>query len=95
MERHLDSIYNFRCQYVKFSFRRNVVSCLENGLLGPKMAKRKTFAINYISVSGLNLQRNQNNMKSFVLKQQKKSALEVMSLICSGDFASVLKIIAN
>ena len=35
--RKLDSIYNFRCQYVKFSFRRNVMSCLENSPLANRI----------------------------------------------------------
>jgi hypothetical protein len=29
------------------------------------------------------------------VKEQKKAALQVMALICSGEFSSVLKVIAN
>jgi len=38
---------------------------------------------------------NNTNMQKYVLKQQKKSALEIMSIICSGDFSSVMQVIAN
>jgi hypothetical protein len=38
--RRLDSIYNFKCKFVKFSFRRNVFSCLENGPLANRINKK-------------------------------------------------------
>lgn len=31
----------------------------------------------------------------YIRQEQKKTALEVLSIICSGDFASILKVIAN
>jgi hypothetical protein len=30
-----------------------------------------------------------------IKQEQKKNALEVLSIICSGDFQSILKVIAN
>lgn len=32
---------------------------------------------------------------SYIKQEQKKTALEVLSIICSGDFANILKVIAN
>lgn len=31
----------------------------------------------------------------FIKQEQKKTALEVLSIICSGDFSTILKVIAN
>lgn len=89
-------MYNFQCQYIRFSFRKNVLACLENSPLVNRLHSRKAFGINYISVAGINLgELDSNRMTKFVLKQQKSSALEVMSLIFGGRFDSVQKTVAN
>jgi len=31
----------------------------------------------------------------YIKQEQKKTALEVLSIICSGDFQQILKVIAN
>jgi hypothetical protein len=71
------------------------MSCLENSPLANRIGKKQTFSINYISVTGQRMDKMTADMQKYVLKLQKKSALEIMSIICSGDFASVLKVIAN
>jgi hypothetical protein len=94
--RKLDSIYNFKCQYVKFSFRRNVFSCLENAPLSNRINKKQMFSLNFVSINGMRQENNNSSkMQKYVLNQQKKSALEIMAVICSGEFSSVLEIIAN
>jgi hypothetical protein len=68
--RKLDSIYNFKCKFVKFSFRRNVFSCLENGPLANRINKKQMFAINFISLTGCRQETSSNtNMQKYVLKQ--------------------------
>lgn len=75
--------------------RRNVVSCIENSPLAAKLNKPQVLSINYISISGYDLTQVKSSSTNFIVKEQKKAALQVMSLICSGEFSSVLKVIAN
>jgi len=71
---------------------------LENSPLAARQTKRPAFAINYISLLGYKLNQQENLAqctKSYIASEQKKTALEVLSKICSGNFSSVLRIIAN
>jgi hypothetical protein len=51
--------------------------------------------INYISLQGYDMTTIKANPNDFIIKEQKKTALEVMSLICSSEFSNVLKVVAN
>ena len=79
--------------------RRHVLSCLETSPLAARQAKRPAFAINYISMIGYRLTEASSTLarrvKNHLASEQKKTALEVLSKICSGNFTSVLRVISN
>ena len=79
--------------------RRHVLCCLENSPLAARQAKRPAFAINYISLIGYKLTESTallaKRTQNFIASEQKKTALEVLSSICSGNFSSVLRVISN
>jgi hypothetical protein len=96
IESKVDSIENFKCQWIKFSMRRNNPwACIENSPLSSRQQKPHMLSINYISMQGYDLSQVRSNPQNFIVKEQKKAALQVMSLICQGEFSSTLKIIAN
>src|SRR3569833_12697 len=74
--------------------RRYVLTCLENSPLSTKFTKQVAFGINFISILGFDLTRVGEYI-SQIKQEQKKTALEVLSIICSGDFQQILKVIAN
>jgi hypothetical protein len=74
--------------------RRHVLTCLENSPLSTKFTKQPAFGINYISLLGFDMTKVGEYL-GYIRQEQKKTALEVLSIICSGDFASILKVIAN
>lgn len=74
--------------------RRHVLTCLENSPLATKFTKQPAFAINYISILGFDLSKV-GDFLPYLKQEQKKTALEILSIICSGDFSSILKVIAN
>ena len=65
--------------------RRHILTCLENSPLSNKFSKQAAFAINYISLLGVDLPKI-GEFVSHIKQEQKKTALEVLSIICSGDF---------
>jgi hypothetical protein len=79
--------------------RRHVLCCLENSPLAARQAKRPAFAINYISLLGYKLTESTGTLskrtRNYIASEQKKTALEVLSKICSGNFPSVLRVISN
>lgn len=95
----LASLQNFQANYIKLSMRRHVLCCLENSPLAARQAKRPAFAINYISLLGYKLTESTavlaKRTQNFIASEQKKTALEVLSKICSGNFTSVLRVISN
>lgn len=95
----LSSLPNFQANYVKISMRRHVLCCLENSPLAARQSGRPAFAINYISLLGYKLAGAPNALaqrtQSFIAAEQKKTALEVLSKICSGNASSVLRVISN
>jgi len=52
-------------------------------------------ALNYISITGYKADSGMSGYAQHMKGEQKKTALEVMSLICAGNFSSALKVIAN
>lgn len=74
--------------------RRQVLTCLENSPLSLKFSKQPAFGINYISLLGFDLSHVGEHV-NYIKQEQKKTALEVLSIICSGDFSTILKVIAN
>jgi hypothetical protein len=76
-----------------------VLCCLENSPLAARQAKRPAFAINYISLLGYRLSESTGALakrtQNYIASEQKKTALEVLSKICSGNFATVLRVISN
>jgi hypothetical protein len=91
----LECLQNFKANFIKFSMRRNVLTCLENSPLANRLTKPVQLAINFISVTGYDLTQVRGNYAHYIQREQKKTAMEVMSLICSGNFSSALKVIAN
>ena len=59
-----------------------------------KFNKTLTLCINYISLLGFDMSKSSDHV-GYIKQEQKKSALEVLSIICSGDFQQILKVIAN
>lgn len=90
----LNSLNNFTIQYIKFSVRKNVVTCVENSMLSTRFEKRLCMALNFISITGYKAE-GMSGYGQYMKGEQKKTALEVMSLICAGNFSSALKVIAN
>lgn len=90
----LQSLQNFKVQFIKFRMRRHILTCLENSPLATKFTKQPAFAINYISLLGFDLSKV-GDFLPYIKQEQKKTALEILSIICSGDFSSILKVIAN
>jgi hypothetical protein len=74
--------------------RRHILTCLENSPLASKFTKQAAYGINYISLLGYDLTKI-GDYVSYIKQEQKKTALEVLSIICSGDFSNILKVIAN
>ena len=75
IRRKLDSVANFKCQWLKFSFRRNVMTCIENSPLAARLTKPNMLSINYISLHGYDLNTVKSSATSFIVKEQKKAAL--------------------
>eukprot|EP00347_Sterkiella_histriomuscorum_P017580 403348792 len=94
IQHKLQSIQNFKIKYIKFCMRRNILTCLENSPLSTKFTKPVAFGINYISLLGYDLTKVGDYL-THLKQEQKKTALEVLSIICSGDFKSILKVIAQ
>jgi hypothetical protein len=59
--------------------RRNVVSCIENSPIAAKLSKPQMLSINYISIAGYDLSQVKQSPINFVIKEQKKAALQVMA----------------
>jgi hypothetical protein len=99
IQNKLASLQNFQANFIKLCMRRHVLCCLENSPLAARQAKRPAFAINYISMLGYKLTESSTALakrtENFIASEQKKTALEVLSKICSGNFTSVLRIISN
>jgi hypothetical protein len=95
----LASLPNFQANFIKISMRRHVLCCLENSPLAARQSRRPAFAINYISLLGYKLSGAPSSLtqrtQSFLAAEQKKTALEVLSKICSGNASSVLRVISN
>ena len=71
-----------------------MLTCLENSPLATKFTKTPAFGINYISLLGFDLSKIGEYL-TYIRQEQKKTALEVLSIICSGDFQNILQVIAN
>lgn len=91
----MDSLGNFKAQYINFHMRRNALTCLENSPLATRITKPISLSINYISITGYSLKQAKGKYADLVNKSQKKTAMEMMSLVCQGEFSSALKVIAN
>ena len=74
--------------------RRNVLTCIENSALAVRLSKLNHVGISFISITGYEVPQIKGNVNSYIVKEQKKAALEVLSLICSGD-SSALQVVAN
>ena len=94
IQQKLQSIQNFRIKYIKFSMRRTILSCLENSPLASKFQKQLMMSINFISLLGYDITKV-GNYQRHLKQEQKKTALEVLSLLCSGEFKSILKVISQ
>ena len=69
---------------------------MENSPLALKAGKNNNyFSVNYISVTGYDYSKTVGNYSKLILREQKKTATEVMAQICSGEFSADLSIIAN
>ena len=95
IRKKLNSLGNFKAQFINFQMRRNALTCLENSPLATRILKPQSLSINYISVTGYSLKQAKGKYSDLVNKSQKKTAMEMMSLVCQGEFSSALKVIAN
>lgn len=75
--------------------RRHILTCLENSPLAIKFTKQPALGVNYISILGFDMSKMGSDFINTIKQEQRKTALEVLSIICSGDFSSILKVIAN
>jgi hypothetical protein len=75
--------------------RRNVITCIENSTLAPRIAKPQTLVINYISLAGYELTQIKARPVDLIIKEQVKAALIVIAHVCSPEFSMILKTIAN
>ena len=75
ISRKIDSIENFKCQWLKISMRRNALSCIENSLLATRLQKPTMLSINFISMQGYDLSAVKSSPCNFIVKEQKKAAL--------------------
>lgn len=60
INKRLSSIPKLQAQYLKFTMRRNTVACLENSVLSTRSTATKSFALNYISVTGYDVGKNKH-----------------------------------
>ena len=95
IKKKLDSLGNFKAQYISFHMRRNAMTCLENSPLATRIQKPQSLSINYISITGYMLKQAKGKYAELINKSQKKAAMEMMSIVCQGEFSSALKVIAN
>lgn len=93
----VDSVLNFKALYLRFCFRRSVMSCVENSPLSSRiqMNKNPLFAINFISIIGYDMKQVAESYTNLIVKSQKKIAMEVMSVVCQTEFCNALKVISN
>jgi len=61
------------------------LTCLENSPLAVKFQKPVAMGVNYISIMGFDMTKVGKYL-GHIKQEQKKTALEVLSIICSGDF---------
>ena len=65
----LGSLVNFKCLYLQFSMRRNVMTCLENSPLATRLNKQQQLAINFISISGYDMSQVKGSPSSYIAKE--------------------------
>lgn len=72
------------------------MTCLENSPLAVWVGKKNHgFALHYITLTGYDCSKTAGSYHKMILRDLKKTATEAMAQICSGDFSSSLKVIAN
>jgi hypothetical protein len=52
-------------------------------------------SVNFISIPGYDMNTNKSSALQFIIKEQKKAALQLMSTVCGSQFSGVLKTVAN
>lgn len=72
-----------------------MLTSLELGPLSTRIMKPVSLSINFISISGYFLKTARGKYADLVSKSQQKTAMEIMSLVCQGEFSSALKVISN
>ena len=68
IRKKLDSLGNFKAQYINFQMRRNVLTCLENSPLATRIVKPVSLSINYISITGYSLKQVKGKYSDLVNK---------------------------
>jgi len=95
IQRKMDKLCNFKAKFIQFRVRRGNPVCMENSLLSNKIGKPQFFGIHYISLTGYDCSKTSGSLQKVVLREQKKTATEIMAMICAGDFSHSLQVIAN
>lgn len=68
-----------KAKFIQFRMRRGTFACMENSLLSNKTGKPHYFSIHYISLTGYDTSKTSGNYHKLILREQKKTATEVMS----------------
>jgi len=95
LEECLESLGNKRVSYLKFRFRRPVVTFIEGlSLLSNKIYKNIAVSISFISIAGFDVKKLPNANKK-LMDAQENSALQVISKLCNNQFTETLGTLAN
>jgi len=62
----LGSLVNFKCNYLKISMRRNVMTCIENSPLANRLSKTNFLGISFISITGYETSLIKGNPQTFI-----------------------------
>jgi hypothetical protein len=76
----LAGITNVKAQYIQLSFRWQPTACVENSPLAVFVGKPNSgFSLHYISLTGYDCSKTSGSLHKLVLREQKKTATEVMA----------------
>ena len=90
----LDLLPCMCARYLRFKFRKGIVTCAENSPLVPWLKKPKYLAINFISVMGYDVSAL-GNYCAYIIESQKETSLQVLVQFCSGDYRKTMQILAS
>ena len=91
----LESLSQKKVSHLRFRFARPVVNLVEElSLLSGKLYKNVALSVSFVSIMGIDTKKNADILKK-TTETQEKYALQIISKICSQQFAKTLEVIAN